>query len=136
VDARLVAVVGGAVVVGVAFGIAVDRLWDEEPDARPELIGEGTLASLPRGSVSVRAETVVLPAGFESRHFHGGPTFNFVEAGSVAITNEGQRVVHDEGGFFFEPARRPHTIRVLEDATLRVVRLLPPGAAATTELGG
>jgi quercetin dioxygenase-like cupin family protein len=134
VDLRLVVVAGGALVVGVSIGVAADRLLASESSERPRLIREGSLAELPSGPVQVRAETVVLPSGFRSRHRHGGPTFNFVESGEVAITDDGTRLTHTAGGFFFEPAGRPHTISVLQDATLRVVRLLPPGVEATTEV--
>jgi quercetin dioxygenase-like cupin family protein len=134
VDVRLVAVGAGALALGAGLGVAGERIASDDPRAEPALIAEGTLASLPRGRVQVRAETVVLPSGFRSRHRHGGPTFNFVESGSVAIDDEAGRTVHSAGDFFFEPAGRPHTITVVENATLRVVRLLPPGAEATTEI--
>jgi quercetin dioxygenase-like cupin family protein len=134
VDLRLVAAAGGALVVGLSLGVAGDRLLASESAISPRVIREGTLGQVPPGPLRVRAETVVLPSGFRSRHRHGGPTFNFVEAGEVAIDDDGSRVLHAEGGFFFEPAGRPHTISVLEDATLRVVRLLPPGVEATTEV--
>jgi hypothetical protein len=38
------------------------------------------------------------------------------------------------GELFFEPGGAPHSILVLEDVRLDVVRLLPPGAEATTEV--
>jgi hypothetical protein len=131
---RVLAAVAAGVAIGAVAALALEHVVENETTASPEVVAEGTLSTLPRAPVTVRAETVVLPAGFESRHFHGGPTFNLVEAGSVAITDEAGRVVYDADSFFFEPARHPHTIPVLEDATLRVVRLLPPGASATTEL--
>jgi Cupin domain len=134
VEQRLVVVAAGALALGAGAGVVGDRHFSGDSQARPEVIAEGTLASVPRGPVRVRAETVVLPAGFRSRHLHGGPTFNFVESGAVALVDEGRRALHAEGDFFFEPARRPHTINVLQDATLRVVRLLPSGAEATTEV--
>jgi hypothetical protein len=133
VDTRLVAVAAGALALGAGLALVGDRLGSDEPD-RAQLVAAGTLASLPPAPVQVRAETVVLPSGFRSRHRHGGPTFNFVQRGSVEIVDPDGRARHDRGGFFFEPGGRPHTITVLEDATLDVVRLLPPGAEATTEL--
>jgi hypothetical protein len=133
VDTRLVAVAAGALALGAGLALVGDRLGSDEPD-RAQLIAAGTLASLPPAPVQVRAETVVLPSGFRSRHRHGGPTFNFVHRGSVEILDAAGRARHGRGDFFFEPGGRAHTITVLEDATLRVVRLLPPGAEATTEL--
>jgi len=124
-----------ALVVGAALGFAGGRLSDDSPgegDAAGA-IEEGMLDRLPGGPVQVRAERVVLPAGFHSRHFHGGPTFNFVDSGTVLIESDGRQMRHEKGGFFFEPAGRVHAITVLDDARLRVIRLLPPGVEATTE---
>ena len=131
---RSIAAVTVALLVGASLGVAGSRLLGGDAALRPALIREGTLATLPRAPVGVRAERVVLRSGFRSRHRHGGPTFNFVEAGRVAIADGRVREVHGAGDFFFEPADRPHSISVLEGATLNVVRLLPPGAPATTEL--
>jgi hypothetical protein len=121
----------GAVVVGFAAG----RLGREadRPD-EPSVLGTGELATLTRAPVDVRAERVVLRAGFVSRHRHGGPTFNFVDAGVVVIESAGEQRRYDADGFFFEPGGRVHSITVLEDAQLRVVRLLPPGSEPTTEV--
>jgi quercetin dioxygenase-like cupin family protein len=118
-----------------AVGFAAGR-WSDASQDRGDSAGaiaEGVLERLPDAPVEVRAERVVLPSGFRSRHFHGGPTFNFVDSGTVVIESDGRRTQHTEGGFFFEPGGRVHTITVLDDARLRVIRLLPPGAEATTE---
>jgi len=131
---RLVLAVTAALAVGVALGAAGDRLLDGGDEAAPALQGEGKLGKLPAGPVTVHAETVPLAAGFRSRHAHGGPTFNMVRSGTVEIRDRRGTHVYDPGDFFFEPAGRPHEIRVLADARLDVIRLLPPGAAATTEL--
>lgn len=126
----------GALAIGVAFGFAGARLaGDDTRAAEPAgLIAEGKLAGVPAGPVAVRAERVVLPTGFRSQHFHGGPTFNFVDAGAVVIESAGRERRYEAGGFFFEPAGRVHTITVLDDAHLRVTRLLPAGVEATTEV--
>lgn len=124
-------------VVGAALGLAagrLDRASNEDGDDPARLIEQGELADVPAGPVAVRAERVVLPAGFFSRHRHGGPTFNFVDAGTVVIESGGERVRHEAGGFFFEPGGGVHSITVLDDTRLRVVRLLPPGVEATTEV--
>jgi quercetin dioxygenase-like cupin family protein len=132
----LVVVAVGALAVGVLIGFAGGRSGDEDslPAEAAGLIAQGELASVPDGPVAVRAERVVLPAGFRSRHRHGGPTFNFVDVGAVLIESGGRERRYDEGGFFFEPALHVHTITVLDDARLRVIRLLPPGVEATTEV--
>lgn len=101
----------------------------------PDVQARGTLANVPEGRVEVLAETVRLRAGFSERHLHGGPTFNRVVSGRVQLTEEDGRVVDVEaGGFFFEPGDRPHTIEVLEDVRMDVVRLIPEGRQPTTSL--
>ena len=127
----------GALVLGGVIGAVGDRLAnDAGPMRAAETVarGGGTLKDLPDGPVGVLAESIRLPAGFESTHFHGGPTFNLVQSGEVEIVDEGIARIYGPGDFFFEPEGRPHTIRVLETSTIAVVRLLPPGAEATTEV--
>jgi hypothetical protein len=126
----------GAFAVGIAVGFASSRDAGERSGDQEAagIVSEGDLTSVPEAPLAVRAERVVLPAGFRSRHRHGGPTFNFVDDGTVVIESEGRERRYDAGGFFFEPGLRVHTITVLDDARLRVIRLLPPGAAATTEV--
>jgi quercetin dioxygenase-like cupin family protein len=130
---RLLAV-AVALAVGVAIGALGDRLFADGNETGPGLQGGGTLRALPDAPVEVRAETIFLAAGFRSRHAHGGPTFNTVESGSVEIEDESGTTVYGPGEFFFEPADRAHEIRVVSDARLDVIRLLPPGAAETTEV--
>jgi quercetin dioxygenase-like cupin family protein len=124
-----VVLAGVALLLGLALGAALT------PAPRSErLQGGGRLDTLPAGPVEVVAETVELPAGFVSRHEHGGPTFNLIRRGRVEIDDRGGTTTYGPGGFFFEPGDTPHEIRVRTDARLDVVRLLPPGAHATTEL--
>jgi len=120
---------------GLLLGLGAGWLVWGPSGTEPEVNGTGTLARLPAGPVEVQAETVRLGAGFRSRHVHGGPTFNLVRAGEVEIVEGDGRRRYRRGELFFEPAGRPHTIVVLEDARLDVLRLLPPGAPATEEVG-
>jgi hypothetical protein len=122
-----------ALLVGVGLGVIGDRLLVDD-EAGPRLRGGGTLRALPDAPVEVRAESVLLPTGFRSRHVHGGPTFNAVRSGEVEIEDQSGTTVYGAGQLFFEPADVPHAIHVLSEARLDVVRLLPPGAAATTEV--
>lgn len=126
-----------ALIVGACAGAAATALVLRGEDAPAPLSGpsaRGTLEELPVGPVTVVAETVRLGDGFASRHRHGGPTFNLVRRGRVEIVDEGGARVLGPGRFFFEPPERTHLIRALDDATLDVLRLLPPGARATSEV--
>jgi hypothetical protein len=129
---RLGAAVLLALLLGVGVGLSIAGL--RANTERPELRGGGKLETLPDGPVEVRAETVRLPSGFRSRHVHGGPTLNTVVSGRVEISDSTGRRRYGPGELFFEPGGRPHSILVLEAAPLDVVRLLPPGAEATTRL--
>lgn len=127
---RAVLAITLAFIVGLGIGAYGTRV-----QAAPPFSAAGRLESLPQGPVDVVAETVRLPEGFTNRHSHGGPTFNFVVAGRVRITEEDGSVRQfGPGQFFFEPTARPHTIEVESDARLDVLRLVPPGASATTTL--
>jgi quercetin dioxygenase-like cupin family protein len=130
---RLAAAVLLALLLGVGLGLFGDRLMGDTD--RQDIRGGGTLDALPDGPVEVLAETVRLPAGFRSRHVHGGPTLNTVVSGRVEIDDAAGKHEYGPGEFFFEPGGEPHSILVLDDVRLDVVRLLPPGAEATTEVG-
>ncbi len=130
---RAVVLAVAALLVGVGIGAFGAAAMSREP-LPGRLAGRGTLKTLPPGPVDVIAETVELPAGFVSHHEHGGPTLNLVRGGRVEIKDERGATTFGPGGFFFEPAGTPHRIEVVQDARLEVIRLLPPGARATTEL--
>lgn len=126
-----------AVVLALGAGVAIGLLLgggDEAPVPPRLPAAEAPLAALPPGPVRVVSETVSLPEGFTSRHVHGGPTLNRVRTGRVVVADAEGRAEHGPGDLFVEPAGNPHTITVLRGATLDVVRLLPPGAEATTEV--
>jgi quercetin dioxygenase-like cupin family protein len=123
-----------AVVAAAAVGAAVALVAGRDGADRQALRGGGVLASLPDGPVHVVAESVRLPDGFRSRHRHGGPTFTIVVSGEVEIHDDGGTKRYRPEELFFKPAGRVHELRVLADARLDVIRLLPPGAAATTEV--
>jgi quercetin dioxygenase-like cupin family protein len=129
---RIAAVTLLTLLLGAGLGVAFDRLVLDT--GRRELRGGGTLAALPDGPVTVRTETVRLADGFRSRHVHGGPTLNTVVSGRVEITDASGVRRYGPGELFFELGGAAHSIHVLEAARLDVIRLLPPGAEATTEL--
>jgi quercetin dioxygenase-like cupin family protein len=130
----LVAIVA-ALLGAVAGGVTVAA---RRPPAAlpPPVQGSGTLASIPSPPLAVTAETVRLRAGFVSHHDHPGPTFNRIVAGRVRITQDRDGTAREFGAgeFFFEAADDPHEIRVVEDAVIDVLRLLPPDTEETTEL--
>jgi len=128
----LAALLGAAIGAGAAGAVLADG-----DDATPELTPSRlAVQELPAGPVGITAETIRLGSGFTSRHRHGGPTVNLVRSGRIEIDDaEGARS-YGPGDAFLEPGGRVHTIRVLDAARIDVIRLLPPGADATTEVPG
>jgi quercetin dioxygenase-like cupin family protein len=128
-----------AFVLGGILAILVDRaLEDSGPMRAQETVAEapvGTLEETPGPPVEVAADRVRLPGGFESRRFHAGPVFVFVDAGQVEVEREGQATEYGPGAFFFVPGGEVYTLSVLDTAVLSTVRLLEPGAEPTTEVG-
>jgi hypothetical protein len=127
-----------ALVLGGVLAIVVDRaLEDQGPMRAQETVVEApvqTLEETPTAPVQVLADRVRLPEGFESRRFHGGPTFTFVDAGRVEVEIDGNATTYGPGAFYSVPAGQVYTLRVLDTAVLATVRLLEPGAEATTEV--
>jgi len=134
--AQLGALIAALVLGGILGAVGLRLTDDSGPLRATETIerGGGTLETLPEAPVAVEAESIRYPAGFESTRTHGGPTFMIVQAGEVEIVEGGLARAYEAGEFFFREAARPYTMRILEAATLSVIRLLPPGAEATTEL--
>ena len=81
----------------------------------------------------VRREAVSEPQAGSS--MTSAVTFTFVQRGEVEVEAAGVTTAYGPGSFFFEPEGRLHTIRVLENARLDVLRLVPPDAEGTTEVG-
>jgi quercetin dioxygenase-like cupin family protein len=136
---RQLAVALGAFVLGGVIAIVVERaLEDSGPMRAQETLAEApvqTLQEAPSPPVRVVADRVRLPTGFESRRFHGGPTFTFVDSGEVEVEIDGKSTTYGAGAFYVVPAGQVYTLRVLDTAELAAVRLLEPGAEATTEVG-
>lgn len=124
-------------IIGGIFGIVFDRIVRRDAVSEPQAgrRGVGTLQTLPAGPVSVVADVILLPAGFEQTQRREGPTFTFVQRGEVEIETEGVTTVYGPGTFFFEPTGRLHTLRVRENARLDVLRLLPQATDGATEVG-
>ena len=89
------------------------------------------------GPADVVIRTVRLGTGFTSHHHHGGPTINLVRSGVVEIDDPASgRSTYRAGDTLVEPGGHHHTIRILSTTRIDVVRILPVGAAATTEVPG
>jgi quercetin dioxygenase-like cupin family protein len=135
---RQLAIACGAFVLGGILAIVVDRaLQDQGPMRALETVVEapvGTLEEIPAAPARVLADRVRLPQGFESRRFHGGPTFTFVDAGRIEVEIDGNTTTYGPGAFYFVPGGQVYTLRVLDTAGLATVRLLEPGTEATTEV--
>jgi quercetin dioxygenase-like cupin family protein len=127
----ILAVLAG--IVAGAGGMAV-VLAGADPDARPLRQTATPLENVPEDNVTAIVETVRLDGGFVSTHRHGGPTINLVRSGLVEISARGTARRHGGGESFVEPGGRVHTVTVVEDTVIDVVRILPPGAEATTEV--
>ncbi len=95
------------------------------------------LQTLPEPPLDVTAETVTLPQGFVSHHRHDGLTLNLIVSGRVEVVNDDTPDVtmeYEAGGFFADTPDNPHTITVLEDTRIDVVRLIPPGGRETIRI--
>ena len=90
------------------------------------------VTGLPAGAARGVPAHTTLPPSFTLKHVHGGPSYVYVIAGSVDITEaDGQKTTYDAGQFFWEPAGRIHTVQTTERAELFILQFLPPGAEGT-----
>lgn len=130
--APLVAALLAGLAAAAAAGVLL-RAGGTGPEVTPRT--PTRLSSLPAGPADVVIRTVRLGTGFRSHHHHGGPTINLVRSGVVEIDDPASgRLTYRAGDTFVEPADRDHTIRIRSAARIDVVRILPLGAAATTEV--
>jgi quercetin dioxygenase-like cupin family protein len=70
------------------------------------------------------------PPGFTLKHVHGGPTYVYVIAGSLDITDSQGTVTYAAGDFFWEPPGYIHTAQTAAGAEVFILFLLPPPAEA------
>lgn len=94
-----------------------------------------TVETVPSGPLEAVANTIRLPAGYESTVINNGPTFTFVDVGRVEVTSGDSTAVYATGAFFYQEQDTAYTLKVLNDAQLSIVRLLPPGEPPTTTVG-
>lgn len=88
---------------------------------------------LPAGPATGVPSRLILPAGTNLKHVHGGPTYVYVLSGYLDIVDsDGSRTSYSAGDFFSEPPGHVHTVQVTTgNAEVFVLQFLPPGAEAT-----
>ena len=135
---KQLAVVFVAFVLGGVAAVLVERAVEGSGPMRAQQTvaqAVGTLSEAPPPPFRVVAERIRLPADFTSTRYHGGPTFTFVDSGQIEVEVDGETARYEGGAFFFLPAGQVHTVTVLDTTQLAVLRLLPPDAEPTTEVG-
>lgn len=130
----------GAFVLGGIMAVVMERFIGEDTGTVPgvDTVLEApvaTVETLPDGPLRAVANTIQLPAGYESTALNNGPTFTFVDVGRVEVTSGDLTSVYATGAFFYQEEGRVYTLRVLNEAQLSTVRLLPPGVQPTTDVG-
>jgi quercetin dioxygenase-like cupin family protein len=95
-------------------------------------LADAPAVDLPAGPATYHALHIIYPAGYTSKHVHGGPSFIYVISGVFQIIDDkGTRTFH-AGTFDFEPPAHVHTFHVIQAGTaIFSLRFLPPGAEAT-----
>jgi len=141
---RITPAVAGAVVAAFVIGgivaVVMERFIGQDTGTVPgaETVLEApvaTVETVPNGPLNVVANTIHLPAGYSSTTLNNGPTFTFVDVGRVEVTTGEQTSVYATGAFFYQEEGRVYTLRVLNEAQLSIVHLLPPGEQPTTTVG-
>jgi len=126
--------VGGAIM---AVSILLpDRAVATAPQAgrggQATLLARFAATGLPVGPATGVAWRKMFPAGFTSRHLHGGPGYIYVISGVVQLSDAAGSTTYRDGTFFWEPSGHIHIMRILRRATPFVLRFLPSGATDTT----
>ena len=84
--------------------------------------------ALPAGSATGVPVYAAFPAGFTLKHVHGGPTYVYVIAGDLEITDAQGTVAYCTGSFFSEAPGHVHTLHVVQPSEVFYLQFLPPGA--------
>jgi quercetin dioxygenase-like cupin family protein len=90
--------------------------------------------ALPAGTATGVPVYAAFPAGFTFKHVHGGPTYVYVIAGDLEITDAQGTVTYCAGSFFSEPPGHVHTLHAVQPAEVFYLQFLPPGADGTIPL--
>jgi quercetin dioxygenase-like cupin family protein len=91
-------------------------------------------SALPAGTATGVPVYAAFPAGFTFKHVHGGPTFVYVIAGDLEITDAQGTVTYCAGSFFSEAPGHVHTLHVIQPSEVFYLQFLPPGADGTIPL--
>ena len=119
-----------------ATTVSADQWWTPsaaaavtvQPAARVEAFDATGLPAGPARGIPQRAS--LLP-GFNLKHAHGGPSYVYVLAGSLDITDADGTQTYHAGDFFWEPVGRTHTAHTADGADLFILRFLTPLSEAT-----
>jgi len=83
---------------------------------------------LPAGSATGVPVYATFPAGLTLKHVHGGPTYVYVIAGHLEITDAQGAITYCTGSFFAEAPGHVHTLHVVQPSEVFYLQFLPPGA--------
>ena len=119
-----------------ATAVSADQWWKPSPAAavaaQPAARLEAFDATgLPSGPATGIPQRAILPPGFSLKHAHGGPSYVFVLAGSLDVSDADGTQTYRAGDFFWEPVGRTHTAHTADGADLFILRFLTPLSEAT-----
>ena len=134
--AALLVLLVGVITLGTA-AVAVATQGDSPPGAaaptgrQAQGMEPFEASGLPAGRAIGMPVRRAFPPGFSLKHAHGGPTYVYVLAGTLTVTDTtGNTVTYGAGDFFWEPAGYIHTAQTAEGAEVFILFLLPPAAEA------
>lgn len=100
-------------------------------ERRPAPLSPFSATGLPAGAATGVPQHLSFPAGFTLKHTHGGPTYVYVLAGTLTISDNAGVKTYPAGSFFWESPGHVHTVQTAHPAEAFVLTFLPPGADAT-----
>jgi len=99
--------------------------------AAPAPLAPFPATGLPAGPATGVPQHLSFPADFTLKHTHGGPTYVYVLAGTLTISDNAGVKTYPAGSFFAESPGHVHTVHTARPAEAFVLTFLPPGADAT-----
>jgi len=98
--------------------------------AAPAPLSPFPATGLPAGLATGVPQHLSFPAGFTLKHTHGGPTYVYVLAGTLTISDNAGVKTYPAGSFFSESPGHVHTVYTAHPAEAFVLTFLSPGADA------